>query len=303
MAQVIDRTVGANPTGFDMRTELNNIIGALESDNSGSSEPLNPVAYMKWLDTSDATYYYYKERNHDNTAWVTLFRYTVATKIMEVVSNGVVLQDSALVHKTGNETIAGVKTFSSTIAGNINGNAETANRLISRGGFPNADGQDFNTLTTTGVYYVQSGNYSGTLNSPGGYGTLFVNNAYPFISQLYISNDDGTIRGRVAYISTWSGWSESDSIGVGQTWQDVTASRASGVTYTNTTGKPIFLLVFSTNGNFSGVLNINGISVNYGFKSDAYYAMQSVQIIVPNNSTYSVTFTDAGIAHKWLELR
>lgn len=88
MAQVIDRTVGANPTGFDMRTELNNIIAALESDNSGASEPLNPVPYMKWLDTSNATYYYYKERNHDNTAWVTLFRYTVATKVMEVVNNG-----------------------------------------------------------------------------------------------------------------------------------------------------------------------------------------------------------------------
>lgn len=88
MAQVTDRNIGANPTGFDMRTELNNIIGALESDNSGSSEPLNTVAYMKWLDTSNATYYYYKERNHDNTAWVTLFRYTVATKIMEAVNNG-----------------------------------------------------------------------------------------------------------------------------------------------------------------------------------------------------------------------
>lgn len=100
MAQVTDRTVGANPTGFDMRTELNNIIGALESDNSGSSEPLNTVAYMKWLDTSDSTYYYYKERNHDNTAWVTLFRYTVATKIMEAVSNGVVLSQTNIASET-----------------------------------------------------------------------------------------------------------------------------------------------------------------------------------------------------------
>lgn len=114
MAQVTDRNIGANPTGFDMRTEINNIIAALESDNSGSSEPLNTVAYMKWVDTSKATYYYYKERNHDNTAWVTLFRYTVATKIMEAVSKGVVLDDSTVVHKTGNETIAGVKTFSSS---------------------------------------------------------------------------------------------------------------------------------------------------------------------------------------------
>lgn len=107
MAQVTDRTVGANPTGFDMRTELNNIIGALESDNSGASEPLNPVAYMKWLDTSNATYYYYKERNHDNTAWVTLFRYTVATKIMEAVSNGVVLSQTDIaneIHASSSKT-------------------------------------------------------------------------------------------------------------------------------------------------------------------------------------------------------
>lgn len=128
--QVTDRNIGANPTGFNMRTEINNIIAALESDNSGSSEPLNTVAYMKWLDTSNATYYYYKERNNDNTAWVTLFRYTVATKIMEAVSNGVVLQDSNLVHKTGDETIAGVKTFSSSP---IVKNATTATQAMAYG--------------------------------------------------------------------------------------------------------------------------------------------------------------------------
>ena len=107
MAQVTDRNIGANPTGFDMRTEINNIIAALESDNSGTSEPLNTVAYMKWLDTSNATYYYYKERNHDNTAWVTLFRYTVATKIMEVVSNGVVLSQTNIaseIHASSSKT-------------------------------------------------------------------------------------------------------------------------------------------------------------------------------------------------------
>lgn len=33
------------------------------------------------------------------------------------------------------------------------------------------------------------------------------------------------------------------SIGYGQTWQSVTAGRTSGTTYTNTTGKPIFVSV------------------------------------------------------------
>lgn len=132
--QVTDRTVGANPTGFDMRTELNNIISALESDNSGASEPLNTVAYMKWLDTSNATYYYYKERNHDNTAWVTLFRYTVATKIMESVNNGTDLTTTLalkanLASPTFTGTVGGI-TASMVGLGNVN-NTSDINKPVS----------------------------------------------------------------------------------------------------------------------------------------------------------------------------
>jgi hypothetical protein len=49
--------------------------------------------------------------------------------------------------------------------------------------------------------------------------------------------------------------SEADSIGVGQTWQDVTASRTAGVAYANTTGKPIFVQIAHTvvSGNTSQV--------------------------------------------------
>ena len=167
MAQVTDRNIGANPTGFDMRTELNNIIGALESDNSGSSEPLNTVAYMKWLDTSNATYYYVKERNHDNTAWVTLFRYTVATKIMEAVSNGVVLQDSNLVHKTGDETIAGVKTFSSSPIVPV---PTLANQPISMGNIIEKTGVGIGYGTGSGgtVTQLTSKSTDVTLNKPCG---------------------------------------------------------------------------------------------------------------------------------------
>ena len=39
------------------------------------------------------------------------------------------IDDASLVHKTGNETIAGIKTFSSTIVGSISGNAATASSL------------------------------------------------------------------------------------------------------------------------------------------------------------------------------
>jgi len=44
--------------------------------------------------------------------------------------------DSAVVHDTGDETIAGIKTFSSTIVGSINGNAATAtNGVVTTGSY------------------------------------------------------------------------------------------------------------------------------------------------------------------------
>ena len=57
--------------------------------------------------------------------------------------------DSAVVHKTGNETIAGVKTFSSTISGSINGNAATATSAV-HDGAGNDIASTYATTTTTG---------------------------------------------------------------------------------------------------------------------------------------------------------
>lgn len=51
------------------------------------------------------------------------FATTIATTI------GTKADDSAVVHNTGNETIAGTKTFSSTITGSISGNAGTATQF------------------------------------------------------------------------------------------------------------------------------------------------------------------------------
>lgn len=85
MAQVVDYNVGANPSGFDMRTEINNIVSALITQNSGSSEPLTLLAGMEWVDTSNASTYYIKKRNISNDAWINIMAYTVATKRYEFV--------------------------------------------------------------------------------------------------------------------------------------------------------------------------------------------------------------------------
>lgn len=97
--------------------------------------------------------------------------------------------------------------------------------------------------------------------------------------------------------------SEADSIGVNQTWQNVTASRSSGVTYTNTTGKPISLSVFTTGGGTGTSISIyvNDIIVSYQTVADASFVF-SDKLIIPNNNTYRVDASGLSIS-KWSELR
>lgn len=94
------------------------------------------------------------------------------------------------------------------------------------------------------------------------------------------------------------------SLGYGQTWTDVTASRVSATTYTNTTGKPIMLSVWgAASGTASIVVTVSGIIVSvYQVNSLPGVANTACMAIVPPGATYSVTITAASIS-KWIELR
>lgn len=92
------------------------------------------------------------------------------------------------------------------------------------------------------------------------------------------------------------------SLGYGQTMQDMTASRAYGTTYYNTTGRPIFV---SAGGNSSGsgslLFNINGVSsMNQGTGTSGFGV--TINFIVPVGASYSVSSSSIGLV-KWLELR
>ena len=95
---------------------------------------------------------------------------------------------------------------------------------------------------------------------------------------------------------------QSTDLGVGQTWQDVTASRVSGQTYTNNTGKPIQVVisVFSTNSPESNVLNVGGVTLLDGDLGVG--GMISTQsFVVPSGVSYSFTTTTQ--IRSWSELR
>ncbi len=96
-------------------------------------------------------------------------------------------------------------------------------------------------------------------------------------------------------------------IGVGQTWQDVTASRVFGTNYTNSTGKPIVVILHSVS--FAGTGGmllepiVDGVTLPY---TSSYYNgpgfSSTCSFIVPNGVTYSVLVSNAGNP-KWSELR
>ena len=83
------------------------------------------------------------------------------------------------------------------------------------------------------------------------------------------------------------------SLGYGQTWQNVTGSRALGTTYYNTTGKPITVMMV-TNASANYTFAIGSMSVV--FQSGNY----PITFIVPAGMSYSITGSSLGT---WTELR
>ena len=147
------------------------------------------------------------------------------------------------------------------------------------GGFPvaskaNADG--------TISLIKKNGTSAGTINALG----LFNNT-------LTSTNTDQALtaaQGKVLKDTLDTKQSTSSVLGVGQTWKDVTSSRSSGVTYTNTTGKPIQIHIMT--GTESSTLVIDGVNI-------AVHGDSMPQIIVPNTSSYRFN----GVTFMWAELR
>lgn len=99
-------------------------------------------------------------------------------------------------------------------------------------------------------------------------------------------------------------------LGVNQTWQNVTGSRVSGTTYTNSTGKPIFVYIQATptssGANYVNVF-INGVALGYfgqgsGASTNTVYS-SSWTVIIPSGDTYRATTVGSISIENWFELR
>ncbi|WP_459813596.1 phage tail protein [Campylobacter concisus] len=94
------------------------------------------------------------------------------------------------------------------------------------------------------------------------------------------------------------------SLGVGQGWQDVTAQRGFNVTYTNTTGKPIFLMIqLRTSASGYADFFINDIFAGH-CTGGTHDNDTAVSFIIPPNDTYKIGPIYGAVSIvKWLELK
>ena len=96
------------------------------------------------------------------------------------------------------------------------------------------------------------------------------------------------------------------AFGIGQTYSNVTASRAKNVTYTNTTGKAILVNVCATCTDGDGGLTVTVDGVRVGYSSGQQSGgsgnwQNTITFIVPNLMQYVVSGNSAIVF--WVELR
>ena len=152
-----------------------------------------------------------------------------------------------------------------------------------------AAGTNTTQLATT-AFVTTADNLKANINSPTFTGVPSAPTAFPGTNTEQLAN--------TAFVK--AAVDAAPRVGVGQTWQNVTGSRAKSVTYTNSTGKPILVHVQKNSGQNTLTLAVDGLAVSqfggYGIEAQA-----AVTAIVPNGSTYIVG--GSGSISSWAELR
>jgi len=95
-------------------------------------------------------------------------------------------------------------------------------------------------------------------------------------------------------------------LGVGQTWQSVTGSRAIGTTYTNSTGRTIMVIVSGTGGGANGLwgVTLNSAITYYTPSTYGGSVWTCCEFIVPAGQTYALSQQGANATlQNWSELR
>jgi hypothetical protein len=90
---------------------------------------------------------------------------------------------------------------------------------------------------------------------------------------------------------------------VGQTWQDLSASRAINTSYTNSTGRPVMVNIFCAFQGQSINLIVDDVVVAYGAWSSGNFMWTTLSAVVPPGSVVRTATSGISGYFYWLELR
>jgi hypothetical protein len=144
MSQATDYVL-ANQSGANFRTELNSVLAAVVSQNSGSTAPSTTYAYQFWIDTGVSPALL-KLRNSANNAWITVGDVTAANL-------GLLTTTSA------------ASTYLALAGGTVTGNLEigTAGSLTFEGSTPDANETTLAVTDATAARTVTLPDATGTV--------------------------------------------------------------------------------------------------------------------------------------------
>ena len=96
---------------------------------------------------------------------------------------------------------------------------------------------------------------------------------------------------------------KTSAFGVGQTYQDVRGSRATNTTYTNSTGKLIFISIGTFADNHTNLdVVINGVTAGYVDARSGWEGARTTTFPIPVGATYRVN-GENGQVNTWTEMR
>jgi len=104
----------ANASGASFRADLNNVLAAIVSINSGSSSPATTFAGQVWEDTS-TTPSTYKLRNAANNAWISLFNVDANGNFSLVSTGSIDVPSGTTAQRTGTPN-GGMIRFNTTLS-------------------------------------------------------------------------------------------------------------------------------------------------------------------------------------------
>ena len=257
MAQSTDYSI-SNQSGANFRSELNTILAAIVSHNSGSTEPSGTkYAYMPWFDTG-STPPVYKIRNAANDGWITVAEVTtnfgLASLSGSTFTGDITLNAQSDVRFADSDSsnyvaLQAPATVSSNVTFTLPAADGTANQALKTDASGNLGFASFLLATETTNGQVVTGGVRGAITTLTDAATIAIdmddNNNFKVVitADRTLGNPTNVVEGQTGFIEVHQDGSGNRTLGYGSNYRFV--GGASGVPTVTTTANAVSVLAYA----------------------------------------------------------